>query len=838
MEKFQNILGVQSYDESNRVFLCSEPKTGELSAAKIWSADPLTGINQSSLNAIISSFSCNLNPGSFIQLSVLSSNEITPFLNEYERRKINADGILHEFTNRNIEMLKNAIDEPLVKASQVKIHTKTLIITIKEPIKLFDDFFIKQFAEKADRFATSLNSASIVLNCLNETGYLSLARKLTHIYDPVDDRYDEKRTIADQVFYDTDHVEFEKNKIWFKTGNSPDTDFFAAALSVKQLPSSAHIGLMNHLIGDPLGINNQITNPYFINATIHYPDQSAKKTVMDRRSQWINKQAYGPMGQIPKVRARKEGLDIIMNELVTGSTMLVDFNLTFWIFSKDEQELASCADSTRTHWASLGLESKQDSFILDALWATTFPLNSTMIASSKLSRFKTLTLKEACQFLPIFGDHVGTKSPAVTLVTRRGEIAGFDLFQSNGNYNAVVAAASGSGKSFFMQRLITDYLAEGAQVWVIDRGHSYKKLSKSLGERSTYLELDPLKPQNLNPFSSFLDGRLLDDNLDSIITIFEKMISNRDKLNDLEIEKLKGAIRSVFNETQGFSTVDGVYRYLSMQPDDMSKNLATRLQSYAEGQHSKWFNNSTGSQDVSLDNDFVVLELDNLKEEQFRNVITTTLMNAVGDAIFRSKDKRRKKIFIIDEAWAFMSDPTMVNSMELCFRTARKYEASAIVVTQGIGDLYTNASTQAMINNAEWMIVLRQKDSEVQAAIDSKRLNIEEYGQNLLKTLLTSAGSYADLMIINNTEYGIYRLVIDSFAQTLYSTKQEERIAIIEAIDNGENVIDVINRFNIGKKSFDLVEEIKLLLNNAKSEAINAQALKQYLKELFDDKIL
>ena len=54
------------------------------------------------------------------------------------------------------------------------------------------------------------------------------------------------------------------------------------------------------------------------------------------------------------------------------------------------------------------------------------------------------------------------------------------LHDSDTNKNAVIAAESGSGKSFLLNEIIVSYLSEGAQVWVIDAGKSYKKLNEQL----------------------------------------------------------------------------------------------------------------------------------------------------------------------------------------------------------------------------------------------------------------------------------------------------------------------------------------------------------------------
>ncbi|MDA1379425.1 hypothetical protein PCI56_05630 [Plesiomonas shigelloides subsp. oncorhynchi] len=75
------------------------------------------------------------------------------------------------------------------------------------------------------------------------------------------------------------------------------------------------------------------------------------------------------------------------------------------------------------------------------------------------------------------------------LISRNGQLMSLSLHDSNTNKNLVIAAESGSRvKSFLTNELIFSYLSEGAQVWVIDAGKSYQKLSEMLNGDSFTLK--------------------------------------------------------------------------------------------------------------------------------------------------------------------------------------------------------------------------------------------------------------------------------------------------------------------------------------------------------------
>ena len=94
--------------------------------------------------------------------------------------------------------------------------------------------------------------------------------------------------------------------------------------------------------------------------------------------------------------------------------------------------------------------------VLDVLLGECLPMNGSFASSTGLYRTHTLTSSQAAQFMPLLGEWRGTPNPTVLLTTRRGEVGGFDLYSSSSNYNAVLVAESGAGKSFWTQRLIGD----------------------------------------------------------------------------------------------------------------------------------------------------------------------------------------------------------------------------------------------------------------------------------------------------------------------------------------------------------------------------------------------
>lgn len=781
----------------------------------MWLGEPMSGLDEGQLMSLQSILAGTFPTGSIIQIGLLSSPDIDVPVSEYLFKKSNAGHpLLTELTKRHAELIHAGTTNPVVKVSGVLLCKKRLIITLKCQHAQASASNMLEFNEQTHKLESSLRANGMNVARASAADFLAVARLITHIYDKPDRRYDDTVSLNEQIFYAGDEVVIQKNHLEFNTGSDDSKNFYMNALSPKYFPRDFSLGLMNYAIGDPRGLSNQLRNPYFMVITLYYPDQIKKKSEVDKKASWINHQLFGGSASkfLPGLVLKKDGFDTLQNEIETNSAVLVDTTFTLWLYGRTLSDVKGLNEDIRTYWASLGFEMRSDKIILDALLGQCLPMNSSVHSATGLFRTHTLTSSQAAQFLPIIAEWRGSPDPTVLLTTRRGEVGGIDLYRSSMNYNAVLVAASGSGKSFVTQRIITDYLAEGAKVWVIDSGRSYQKLAAAVG--GTFMEFTPTSDICLNPFTSFLEERgggdkVIDDEMDMLATLVERMAAQRDPLGDLEMETLKKAIRQTYIENQGHTTIQDIADWLSAQVSDVrAKDLALRLDSFAYGQYSKFFN---GHANVNMNNDFVVLELDDLKNQrQLQQVVLLQLVAQITNEMYLTSG--RKKILIIDEGWELLDDPVMSRAMEAAYRKARKFDGAVITVTQGIADLYKSKSGQAMIENASWQIILQQKVEAIDAVINSGQLTLDPYSCQMLKTLSTVPGSHSEMMIIGGGGCGIFRLTVDRFTQVMYSTTGFERSQVLQDIEDGVDVIESIQRLIVGSRAYEHLNELKDLI--------------------------
>jgi conjugal transfer ATP-binding protein TraC len=223
------------------------------------------------------------------------------------------------------------------------------------------------------------------------------------------------------------------------------------------------------------------------------------------------------------------------------------------------------------------------------------------------------------------------------------------------------------------------------------------------------------------------------------------------------------------------------------------RNMAQQLHSFTRhGIYRKYFD---GPNNLNYKNNLVVLELDHLKGKKHLQQVVLLQLIAQLNTEFYLGDRSRKKLLIVDEAWEAFEDPMVAKFLEGAFRRMRKIQASPIVISQSLRDLYNSASGEAIANNAANVLVLRQNAEAIEALKTSGRFNIGEYGYEMLKSLHTEPGQYSEVLFRSGSAWGVGRFVVDRFSQLLYSTLGSEVAALRALRETGMTGAEAIKHY-------------------------------------------
>ena len=781
-------IGARVFDPNTNLFY-SVSEAGEPYLCASWEADAMDGVSQASVDKFKAALSIFLPGGSLVQVGTFTIPNIEPYVSAYLTNKTNiSDPVLAELVRQRYKLLLESQEKPLIESNGILAMVRRVFVTLSVPVRgASNEHDIQTVSEAAERLQTTMRTAGLYVNRMGAGAYLAMMRMVTHPFSKREEWYDESRLLNEQIFQPGDGYTVERSHLHF---TDADTEWYAKPLSVKFFPPQANLGIMNQMIGDPSGMVDQFTHPYWMVLTLHYPDRVAKKADLERRFALITHQAFGSMvNLVPLLKHKKHGFDVMMDALATGSGVVVETNFTIWLYHPELQALKNQAGALTSYFSTVGFDIKEDALICDHLWKMSLPGGPTTMGIKQMHRYHTMTIPQAMCFLPVIGEWKGSgNSGTMMFSSRRGFPILFDLYEAN-SFNATVFAETGAGKSFFTQSLIADYLAEGAKVWTIDVGNSYKKLSAAVdGE---FISFEDDSGICLNPFTNVLD---IDDDTDLIKAMLAKMAAPEEGLDDFRMAVLEEAIKSTWARYGNSSSVTAVSEWCLSQPDPRIQDIGKQLYPFTRfGSFGRWFD---GDNNLEMNRDFVVLELEELKSRPIlQKVILIQLMATISHEMYKSGEARRK-IFILDEAWSLLDDPVMGKAIEGLYRKSRKYKGSVVIVTQALSDIYNSPNGDAINQNSQWQIILQQKPESIDDALASGKFKLDPYGTRMLKMVHTSHGHYSELMIRQASgAYGVARLVMDRFTQVLFSTKGAERDDIFAAMERGENVVDAIHNF-------------------------------------------
>ena len=564
--------------------------------------------------------------------------------------------------------------------------------------------------------------------------------------------------------------------------------------TTRLLPPLWHLGAMGNLIGDPFNEFLRLKGNFFLSYGIHICHEPTLKTKMLAKCGNVEKQAASPIAKyVPSLRKEAEEWHYV-REKFDGGQRLVRTRFQVGLIS-DPHHIRSEEQTLHNLYRSQRWELALDKYVQLPSFLNCLPMTwgeGALEDSKMFQKTKTTLSHEPSNLMPLQGEWHGTKSPGMMLVGRRGQLFYWSPFDNNeGNYNTCVVGRSGSGKSVFMQELLTSMLGIGGRVFVLDVGRSFEKTVKHL--KGTYVEFSTHSPICINPFSSIpQDDDAASDALSMLKPILSLMAAPKEGTRDIEDTYLEQAIQEAWSQKQTLATITDVANVLLSHPDVLAKSLGERLYTYtSEGTYGRFFN---GPATIDLSDTLVVVELEELKERKdLQSVIVQMVILQITNSIYMG-DRKTPSCLILDEAWDMLRGKQSGVFIETAARRLRKYFGGLVVGTQSIHDFYATPGAQAAFDNADWMCLLSQKDESIELLKSSKRLSMDPAMERTLRSLRTEQGQYAEIMIKGPKGFAVGRLLLDPFSKVLYSTKADEFAAVQTLVDQGFSLKEAIRK--------------------------------------------
>ncbi|RQR65282.1 type IV secretion system protein TraC [Burkholderia sp. Bp9125] len=593
--------------------------------------------------------------------------------------------------------------------------------------------------------------------------------------------------------------------IRFSSHKEGATDVVATVLTMDAPPVEGWLPNTSKLMGHPLSRDDRISCPFWLHTTmlVQHPDKAKDRITMKLGS--LNKQMMSEspwyrsmMGHLYTQKAELDGL----LEATRGGHAPMRVWSGVVLYNTPER-VKRDTEYVANLWRKAGFRCSPERYISLPVFLAGLPLMYDPVMDPPgrgLQRANTINSFNAATLMHVQGDWQGSAPMrgGPMLVSRRGQLATIDLFDTSSNFNFVVVAKSGSGKSFFANELAVDFLSRNGVVRIFDVGGSYKRFASVMD--GTVLEFDPENPVSLNPYSGInTHGELFElmPMLKSLIRQMAFPLSTDESMEtkfNWEYQAIEQAITAAWETHREATGLEHVYHWMNDQADARYKDIAFQLYPYAVGRYAKWFN---GPRQVELDNDLIIVELEHLEVDPDLQAVVMTLMihQITKDMYLSDPERKRPKLLLVDEGWRLLGDKQSGGFISKAFRTVRKYRGCAGAITQSFADFATSAAARAALENSAWKFVLKQEAESIDFAVDQKWVSDDETLVQMLKTVNSDRKQgFSEVFVKSESGQGVYRFVTDRHSYWLYTSdgadlnrlaevQHKHGFSLLEAVD-------------------------------------------------------
>ncbi len=514
-----------------------------------------------------------------------------------------------------------------------------------------------------------------------------------------------------------------------------------------------------------------------------------------------------------------QDIDNVLLDIVKNNQLLVYTNYNIILLCKNEEGLNRAVNYLEGALFDLNIfASKQCNNQLE-LFRNSIPGNALSLA--EYDRFLTTSDTALCLFYKE-RPQLTEDSPFLTYFTdRNGVPIGIDISGKEGenkltnNSNFFVLGPSGSGKSFYVNSKVRQWVLEDTDIVLVDTGHSYSGLCDYYhGKYITYTEE---KPITMNPFrisKEEYNEEKVDFLKSLIILIWKGSDGEADQIEDTLLTNIissyykaywKQTERQLTEEEKEVMYPNGegpdnvkievlnfntFFEYCigeivrTIEHDHIKFNLNDFIfilrKFYKGGKYEKILNDDFDT--TLFEETFIVFEIDSIKENKTIFPIVTLIIMDVF--LQKMRLKKNRKALIIEEAWKAIASPTMANYILYLYKTVRKFWGMAMVVTQELEDIIGNAVVKnSIINNSDIVCLLDQtkfKDNYKEIADLLSLTEIEQRKIFTVNKLSNRDGRsrFNEVYIKRGSEGQVYGVEVSQHEYFTFTTERIEKDAL------------------------------------------------------------
>ncbi len=368
----------------------------------------------------------------------------------------------------------------------------------------------------------------------------------------------------------------------------------------------------------------------------------------------------------------------------------------------------------------------------------------------------------------------------------------FDNFHpSLTNYNMVIFAKSGAGKSVTMKTLISrSSVLMGIESLALDAEGEYTIVAESLGginvvlspNSKTVINLFDIEPENIKDEITGRERTVLNvenkvEDVTQALLTMARGSTRSQEVNELTKQVIAESVAeeyaslgitnnplSIYKSGESFQKGDRLYKDKKEMPTIGSwyKRIEEKAKQNKNSDYQyhysyllkvmKQYIREYNGQMAYFDGQstfelldgapFINLDISQLEERFARPLAQQILLSWIWEKYVKknSEDrvKARKKRVLVDEAWMLLPYPEAVDFLNTMARRARKRNVSLAIISQRFQDFYEKPEAQAVLTSSDTKLFLAQDKSEIEYL--KQVFKLSEGEANFLITCLKGEG--------------------------------------------------------------------------------------------------
>ncbi|MBI2573571.1 DUF87 domain-containing protein [Candidatus Woesearchaeota archaeon] len=608
----------------------------------------------------------------------------------------------------------------------------------------------------------------------------------------------QKELAEDQVIEEYAHFLLSPQKITFHHDAFEVGDQFCTLLNVKGYPHSVERGFLDKIIssGDTYDISIHI-EPFPLEETMIHLNRELQKQQADLYAD-TKKGIYNPSLEI-KFEATKR----VLEDLQKGSQKLFNVSLYILCKGKKREDAVFLAKKVKADLEGLMIQSGIPQFQMQAGYESMLPLGK-----DRLRLTQNIHTKGLSAFFPFSSPFLDVENDGVLLGLNKNKIPYIKNVFNLTNANGIILATSGAGKSYFTKLLISRLFMNGADIIIIDPQGEYGALTQHYhGETIT---ISKNSSTIINPLDlmghEYLEKRL------SLMDLFQIMLGDITEVQKAILDKAvditygrRGINRDSWDSKppilqELYQTLVNLNREAHSQEKKTYMALLNRLGMYAENGVFSFLNRHTN---INFSNRFVCFNIGSMPKQ-----VKPVVMYLVLDYVYqRMKGSLKRKILVIDEAWAMLQTAEESSYVFEIVKTCRKFNLGLLMITQDVADLVGSKAGHAVLANTSYTFLLRQKPAVIHDVARTFHLSGAE------KEYLISAQKGQGVLILEN-EHQEIEVIASAKEHELITTNPDEIQGAVREDVRVDRVIGLDIEQDVYTTSGLSVEEQNFLANN------------------------